>query len=118
MLEIGVSGHAFIKSGWNRKVPRQGPRHLRDAVVDLIDRRASPKLGALSPMKVFNFDQSGSLSRSMLFYMFSWVNYYRRLAEEAQERASQAVDPSVQATFKELAKDWRARLEQAEQRAK
>jgi hypothetical protein len=54
----------------------------------------------------------------MLFYMFSWMDYYRRLAEEAQERASQAVDPSVQATFKELAKDWRARLEQAEQRAK
>jgi hypothetical protein len=50
--------------------------------------------------------------------MFSWVNYYRRLAEEAQERAAQAVDPSVQATFKELAEDWCARLEQAEQRAK
>ena len=74
-------------------------------------------LGLRSP-RVFNFEQSGSLTRSMLFYMFSWMDYYRRLAEEAQERAAQAVDPSVQATFKELAEDWRARLEQAEQRAK
>jgi hypothetical protein len=50
--------------------------------------------------------------------MFSWADYYRRLANDAQERAAQAVDPSVQATFKELAEDWLARLEQAEQKAK
>jgi hypothetical protein len=50
--------------------------------------------------------------------MFSWADYYRRLANDAQERAARAVDPSVQATFKELAEDWRARLEQGRAKGK
>jgi hypothetical protein len=38
--------------------------------------------------------------------MFSWANHYRRLFDEAMERARQASEPSVAATYREMAKDW------------
>jgi hypothetical protein len=47
--------------------------------------------------------------------MFSLVDHYRRLANEAGERAQQATDPSLKSTFAELAQGY-ARLELAEQR--
>jgi hypothetical protein len=47
--------------------------------------------------------------------MFSLVDHYRRLANEAGERAQQATDPSLKSTFTELAKGY-ARLEIAEQK--
>ena len=47
--------------------------------------------------------------------MFSLVDHYRRLANEAGERAQQATDPSLKSTFAELAKGY-VRLELAEQR--
>jgi hypothetical protein len=46
--------------------------------------------------------------------MFSLVDHYRRLANEAGERAQQATDPSLKSTFAELAKGY-VRLELAEQ---
>ena len=36
--------------------------------------------------------------------MFSLVDHYRRLANEAGERAQQATDPSLKSTFAELAR--------------
>jgi hypothetical protein len=50
--------------------------------------------------------------------MFSWANQYRRLFNGAMERAAQASEPAVQATNRELAKDWFEQLEQAEQKGK
>jgi hypothetical protein len=47
--------------------------------------------------------------------MFSLVDHYRRLANEAVERAQQATDPSLKSTFAELAKGY-VRLELAEQK--
>jgi hypothetical protein len=47
--------------------------------------------------------------------MFSLVDHYRRLANEAGERAQQATDPSLKSTFAELAKGY-VRLELAEQK--
>ena len=38
--------------------------------------------------------------------MFSLVEHYRRLANEAGERAQQATDPSLKSTFAELAKGY------------
>ena len=38
--------------------------------------------------------------------MFSLVDHYRRLANEAGERAQQATDPSLKSTFAELAKGY------------
>jgi hypothetical protein len=47
--------------------------------------------------------------------MFSLVDHYRRLANEAGERAEQAIDSSLKSTFAELAKGY-ARLALAEQK--
>ncbi len=47
--------------------------------------------------------------------MFSLVDHYRRLANEAGERAQQATDPCLKSTYAELTKGY-ARLELAEQK--
>jgi hypothetical protein len=38
--------------------------------------------------------------------MYSWENFYRRLAREARERAAQATNPSARAALEEAATEW------------
>jgi hypothetical protein len=40
--------------------------------------------------------------------MCSWANFYRRLANEARERAAHATDWSAKNKLEEVAKDWSA----------
>jgi hypothetical protein len=40
--------------------------------------------------------------------MCPWANFYRRLANEARERAAHATDPSVKDKLEEVAKEWSA----------
>jgi hypothetical protein len=63
-------------------------------------------------------DRRCALNRQQLeeaLRMFSLVDHYRRLANEAGERAQQATDPCLKSTYAELAKGY-ARLELAEQK--
>jgi hypothetical protein len=46
--------------------------------------------------------------------MSSWANFYRGLANEATERAAQAVNLSVKDQFEQVAKEWFALAEWAE----
>ena len=40
--------------------------------------------------------------------MCSWANFYRRLANEARERAAHATDPSAKDKLEEVAREWSA----------
>jgi acyl-CoA synthetase (AMP-forming)/AMP-acid ligase II len=39
---------------------------------------------------------------------------YRRLAEESEQKATQAADPAVKYTYEELARRWRALADEVE----
>ena len=40
--------------------------------------------------------------------MCSWANFYRRLANEARERAARASNVSIKDKFEAVAKEWSA----------
>ena len=48
--------------------------------------------------------------------MSSWAHFYRRLANEARLRAAQAANLSESDKFEEVAKEWSALAEWAEQK--
>jgi hypothetical protein len=49
--------------------------------------------------------------------MYSWANFYQRLANEAKERAAHASNPSLRDNFEAVAKEWSTLAVWAELRA-